>query len=176
MEDDTHCDDVCILYKPRSDFINLSKLNVLGLARKLEASEREESQRTLTLRGWIWENMVRVIETIANGMSMDQEIKSISDGDIRLSIVRKNHLMGIVSESVNATSMLSETLRSLSEEEWDWVAMTPEEIQNGKPQRWSPSEDPRPEWRIQRDKDELSPVPKETQGKIYEKNVKKKCN
>ena len=74
--------------------------------------------------------------------------------------------MCIVSESVKVTSMLSETLRSLSEEEWDWVTMTPEEIQNGKPLRWTPSEDPRPEWRVQMDKDELSPVPEETQGKI----------
>ena len=117
MEDDTHCVDVYILYKPRSDFINLSKLNVLGLARKLEASEREESQRTLTLRGWIWENMVRVIETTANGMRMDRWIESTSDGDMRLSIVRENRLMGIVSESVSVTSMLFKTLRSLSEEE-----------------------------------------------------------
>ena len=76
---------------------------------------------------------------------------------MRLNIVREKHLMGIVSESVNVTSMLFETLRSLSEEEWDWVTMTLEEIQNGKPLRWSPSEDPRPQWRIQRDKDELSP-------------------
>ena len=79
----------------------------------------------------------------------------------------------VVSESVNVTSMLFETLRSLSEEEWDWVTMTPEEIQNGKPLMWSPSEDPRPEWRVQREKDEFSPVPEEPQGKIYEKNVLK---
>ena len=161
MEDSTHCNDVSILLKPRSDFINLSKLSVLGLARKLEANEGEESQRTLTQRGCIWENMMRIAEIIANSMRMEIKIESTSDRDIRLSIVRENRLMGIVSESVSVTSVLSETLTSLSEEEWDWVAITPEEIQNGKPLRWSPSEDPRPEWRIQRDKDELSPVPKD---------------
>ena len=40
-------------YEPRSDFINLSKLSVLVLIRKLEAEKGEESQRTLTLKGWI---------------------------------------------------------------------------------------------------------------------------
>ena len=46
MEDDIHCNDVCVLYKPRSDFINLSKLNVLGLARKLEAGKRGITKNT----------------------------------------------------------------------------------------------------------------------------------
>ena len=79
MEDDTHCNDVCVLYKPRSDFINLSKLNVLGLARKLQAGKREESQRTLTLKRWIWDNMVRVIDTIGSGIRMKWEIELTSD-------------------------------------------------------------------------------------------------
>ena len=78
-------------------------------------------------------------------MRMNWEIESTSDGDISLNIVREKHTMGIVSESVNVTSMLFETLRSLSEEEWDWVTMTAEEVPNGKPLMWSPSEDPRPE-------------------------------
>ena len=48
--------DISVHYEPRSDFINLSKLNVLVLARKLETEERKESQRTLTLigSGRIW--------------------------------------------------------------------------------------------------------------------------
>ena len=91
MEDDTHCNEVCVLYKPRSDFINLSKLNVLGLARNLEAGRREESQRTLTLKRWIWENMVRVIDTIGSGMRMKWEIESTSDGDMSLRNKRKTH-------------------------------------------------------------------------------------
>ena len=119
MEVDTNSNDVCILYKPRSDFINLSKLNVLGLARKLEAIKRKESQRTPTLKRWIWENMLGVIDTIGSGMRMKWEIESTSDGDMSLNIIREKHTM--VSESVNVTSMLFETLRSLSEEEWDWV-------------------------------------------------------
>ena len=61
MEDATTSNDVCVLYEPRSDFINLSKLNYLGLARKLEAMKRKEYQRTLTLKRWIWENVVGVI-------------------------------------------------------------------------------------------------------------------
>ena len=96
MEDDTHSSDVCILYKPRSDFINLSKLNVLGLARKLEAIKRMESQRTPTIKGWIWENVVRVIDTIGSGMRMKWKIKSTSDGDMSLNIIREKHTTGIV--------------------------------------------------------------------------------
>ena len=75
---------MCILYKPRSDFINLSKLNVLGLARKLEAMKRKESQRTQTLKRWIWENVVRVIDIIGSGMRMKWKIQSTSDGDMSL--------------------------------------------------------------------------------------------
>ena len=48
MGEDTSSNDMFIQYKPRSDFINLSKLNVLVLARKLEAEEGEKSQRTCT--------------------------------------------------------------------------------------------------------------------------------
>ena len=36
---------------------------------------------------------------------------------------------------------------------------------------WSPSEDPRPEWRVQREKDEFSPAPEISQGNIYEEDV-----
>ena len=123
MEDDTHSSDVCILYKPRSDFINLSKLNVLGLARKLEAIKRKESQRTPTLKVWIWENVVRVIDIIGSGIRMKWKMEPTSDGHMSLKIMREKYTMGIVSESVSVTCMLFKTLRSLSEEEWDWVVM-----------------------------------------------------
>ena len=46
MEDDTICKDVWVLYKPKSDFINLSKLKYVELARELEAMKRKESQIT----------------------------------------------------------------------------------------------------------------------------------
>ena len=81
---------LAIHYEPRSDFINLSKLNVLVLVRKLEGEEGEESQRTLTLKGWIWENMVKILEIIAQETSMDIEIELTSDEDIRMSMLRKN--------------------------------------------------------------------------------------
>ena len=67
MEDDTICNDVWVLYKPKSDFINLSKLKYVKLAKKLEAMKRKESQsteRTPTLKRWIWESMVGVMDTI----------------------------------------------------------------------------------------------------------------
>ena len=85
--------------------------------------------------------------------------------------IREKYTMGIVSESVSVTCMLFKTLRSLSEEEWDWVVMTSEEVQDGKPLVRSPSEDPRPEWKVQREKDEFSPAPERSQGKIYEEDV-----
>ena len=50
LEDDTTCDDMWVLYKPESDFINLSKLKYLELAKELEAMKRKESERTPTLK------------------------------------------------------------------------------------------------------------------------------
>ena len=130
MEDDIHSNDVCVLYKPRSDFINLSKLIFWGLARKLEAMKRKESQRTPTMKRWIWENVVRVIDIIGSGMRMKWKMEPKCDGDMSLKILREKYTMGIVSESVSVTCILFKTLRSLSEEEWDWVIMTPEEAQD----------------------------------------------
>ena len=117
---------------------------------------------------------MKVLEIIAQETRMDVEIELTSDEDIRMSMLKEKCILGVTSESTSVTSMLSEILKSLSEEEWDWVAMTPEEIQNSESPEWCPPKDPRPEWRIQRDKKELSPGPKETQGKIYEENVPKK--
>ena len=62
-----------------------------------------------------------------------------------MSMLRKKCIMGVTSESASVTSILSEILKSLSEEEWDWVAMTPEEIQNGESVHNGES---RTEWRI----------------------------
>ena len=46
MEDNTICNDVLVLCKPKSDFINLSKLKYVKIARKLEARKRRESKKT----------------------------------------------------------------------------------------------------------------------------------
>ena len=59
-----------------------SKLNVLVLIRKPEAEKGEESQRTLTLKGWIWENMVKVFEILAQETKMDIEIELTSKGEV----------------------------------------------------------------------------------------------
>ena len=69
-------EDTSIHYKPRSDFINLSKLNALVLARKLEAEERKESQGTLTLRRWIWENLANFMAILANETRVDIEMRT----------------------------------------------------------------------------------------------------
>ena len=106
VDQSTPEDVLAIHYEPRSDFINLSKLNVLVLARKLEAEEGEESQRTLTLKGWIWENVVKVLEIIAQEMRMDIEIELTSDEDIRMRIVREECLMDMISGGTSVTSML----------------------------------------------------------------------
>ena len=64
--------------------------------------------------------------------------------------------MGFTSENVSVTSMLHEVLKSLSEEEWEWVIMTPEEIEDSNIPNWRPVKDPRPEWRIQRNGEKSS--------------------
>ena len=58
----------------------------------------------------------------------------------------------------------------MSEEEWDFVSEAPEED----PRRimwWSPDEDPRPRWLVQREKDQFFPAPEISQRKIYEEGI-----
>ena len=155
MENSTNSNDMWILYKPKSDFINLSKLSHLELAKKLEAMNKEESnnrERTPTLERWVWENMVGVIDILLCNMKRSLEVNLESDGDVSLKASREKYIMGILSERVSITCTVAETLGSLSEEEWDFVCEAPEED----PRRimwWSPDEDPRPRWLVQREKD-----------------------
>ena len=46
---------------------------------------------------------MRIIDIIGSGMRMNWKIKSPSDGDMSLNIIREKHTMGIVSESVSVT-------------------------------------------------------------------------
>ena len=81
--------------------------------------------------------------------------------------------MGFTAKNASVNSTMHDILKSLSEEEWEWVTMTPEEIETSEMTGWRPPKDPRPEWRIQRDGEESSPGPKETQGRICGGNVQK---
>ena len=76
-------------YMPRSDFINLSKLGMLVIIKKLEEEKGEESQETLTLKGWIWENMVKVFEILAHETRMDIEVELEPKGKLRMKIQRE---------------------------------------------------------------------------------------
>ena len=58
-------EDAVIHYKPRSDFINLTKLAKLVLIKKQEEHKEEESQEASTLWGWIWEKMVKIGKIIS---------------------------------------------------------------------------------------------------------------
>ena len=50
-------EDACIIYKPRSDFINLTKLIGLVLIKKQEENKEEESKRASTFGSWVWEKI-----------------------------------------------------------------------------------------------------------------------
>ena len=155
IEDNTICNDVLILYKPKSDFFNLSKLKYVKLARKLEAMKRKESQsteRTPTLKRWIWESMVGVMDTVVSSVRMNMKVKQKPNGDVRLKIRREKYIMGILSERESITCSLFKTLRSLSEEEWGFVNVAPEEAQETELLVWSPDRNPRPKWLVQREK------------------------
>ena len=64
MEDFSGLEDECIIYQPRSDFINLTKLSRLVLIKNQEENKEEESQEASTLGGWIWEKMMKIGEII----------------------------------------------------------------------------------------------------------------
>ena len=86
---------LAIHYEPRSDFINLSKLNALMLARKLEADEKKESQGTLTFKGWIWENLANLLAMAAKETRMGIEIESTVEKKLTMKIQMELLIMGI---------------------------------------------------------------------------------
>ena len=55
MDEDSSLEDAYIIYKPRSDFINLTKLIGLVIIKKQEENKEEESKRAATFRSWVWE-------------------------------------------------------------------------------------------------------------------------
>ena len=81
---------------------------------------------------------------------------------IDMTIQKEKHIMGITAESTVVTSTMHDSIKSLSEEEWEWVTMTHKELKGSRLMAWNPFEDPRPEWRI-----------KETQIQISGENAQK---
>ena len=60
-------------------------------------------------------------------------------------------MMGIDAERTEIKCTMHDLVKTLSKEEWEWVAMDPKEVKEFKyemPSKWSPLKDPRPEWRI----------------------------
>ena len=53
MDEASQLEDACIIYKPRSDFINLTKLIRLVLIKKQEENKEEESKKASTFGSWI---------------------------------------------------------------------------------------------------------------------------
>ena len=100
-------------YMPRSDFINLSKLGMLVIIKKLEEEKGEESQGTLTLQGWIWENMVKVFEILAYETRMDMEVGLEPKGKLKMKIHREKYIMGFTAKNVSVTSTMHDILKSL---------------------------------------------------------------
>ena len=53
-------EEPCLWYKPRSDFINLTKLIRLVLTKKKEEKKEEESKRESTFGSWFWETLKNI--------------------------------------------------------------------------------------------------------------------
>ena len=98
------------------------------LIKKLEENKEEESQETLTLQGWIWEKMVKIGENISLGTSFKITCKKMSKRRIDITMQKEKHIMGITAENTVMTSTMYDSVKSLSEEEWEWVTMTHEEL------------------------------------------------
>ena len=89
MEDNMISNDVILLYKPKSDFINLTNLSQVEIAKKEKAIKRRESEktgRTSALKGWIWENVVGVMDIITSTVEENEKVVQTSDGELKMSI------------------------------------------------------------------------------------------
>ena len=143
-------EEPCIWYKPRSDFINLTKLVRLVLTKKNEEKEKEESKREQTFGGWVWETIMNIGEEMYTSDDTEASVKGTSRR-INMKAQEKKYILGIEVERTEIESTIYEIVKDLSKVEWDWVAMDPEVVgkyQFAIPKKWYPPKDPRPEWRI----------------------------
>ena len=154
MENHTVSNDVVILYKPKSDFINLTIISQLEVANKektIKRRESEETGRTSALKGWIWEKMVGVMDIIANSVEERERVVQTADGEIRMIIRKRKYSMGWLTEEISLNYSVFQSIKRLSEEDWGKVCMAPGTVPRSKVRLWWPEQDPRPEWLIQRE-------------------------
>ena len=72
-----------------------------------------------------------------------------------IEISHKKYILGFEVEHAWAKKTVSELIKGLTKEEWDWVIMDPQVPCIVKDfWRWYPEEDPRPDWKIQRIQDQ----------------------
>ena len=121
MENNMGSNAGVLLYNPWSDFINLTKLKQVKIARKLKARKRRESEetgRTSALKRWIWENVEGVMDIKMSRVVEKMKVVQTSNGDMRVSIKRRKYTMGLVTEEMSMTCSLFRFMKTLSEEEW----------------------------------------------------------
>ena len=80
---------------------------------------------------------------------------------IDITIQEVKYIMGIEAERTEIKCTMHDLVKTLSKEEWEWVAMDPKEVMEFKfetPSEWSPLKDPRPEWRIKEIQIQVNPL------------------
>ena len=120
------------------------------LIKKQEENKEEESKRASTFGSWVWENLKTIGEEICVTKKMGATTEETEER-IDIKIHEETYIVGNEVERIEIECTLYDLIKTLSKEEWDWVAMDPKVVKKYKledPSEWSPPEDPRPEWRI----------------------------
>ena len=143
-------EEPCLWYKPRSDFINLTKLIRLVLTKKKGREKEEESKRESTFGSWVWETLKNIGEEICVSRKYKASVKGTRKRT-DMKVHEEKYILGIKVENTEIESTMDDIIKDLSKEEWDWLAMDPKVVENYRfsiPKEWAPPKDPRPEWRI----------------------------
>ena len=137
----------------------------LVLIKKQEEKKEEESKRAPTFGSWVWENIKNIGEEISWVTEESEGTTEETKRRINIKFQKIKYIMGIETEKTEIECTMYDLVKTLSKEEWEWVAMDPKEVKVFKfetPSEWSPRKDPRPEWRI-----------KETQIQVKEEKARR---
>ena len=135
------------LYTPGIQFINLSKLKDILVARQREAKKRRESEevgRMADTKKWLWETIIKVTTAIFNCCREGKNVQTNSDGEMMMEVWRKKSSLGIVTEDFHHKSFLVEILKSMTQEEMMTIREEPDDVIKFYVDAWYPEENPTP--------------------------------
>ena len=122
-------EEPCLWYKPRSDFINLTKLIRLVLTKKKEEKKEEESKRESTVGSWVWETLKNIGEKIC----VSGKYKASIEGTRKktdMKVHEEKYILRIKVKTTEIESTMDDLIPDLAKEECDWLEMDPKVVEN----------------------------------------------